>query len=300
MSRAHIFRRLSTSAVIPAALAGAVAVAGLGGSLTTGAQHQSLGGHVQLASASYPTDGMSFDMTNVDADQYDAIINFIRGRAGAWSIYQSIRVTRTSDDYFPLTLSVGQSRVTLIINARNLYVTGWFNENTRQYVRLDNAGPGGMAGQNGQPQNRTWLNYGDMERAAGVDRGSLGITMGAIQGSITDLARGNSQDQARALLVLVQALSEGARFDFISYRIGQAMRNHSTFYAGSSSVVNGGSRALQLTSLDLENNWGGLSQAAENATQNHFPLNYQIGSGSFTTMQALDEQLAMALYIKMA
>ncbi|MCL6735017.1 ribosome-inactivating family protein [Streptomyces neyagawaensis] len=296
MSRAHIFRRLSTSAVLSAALAGAVALAGLGGNLTTGAQHQSLGGHVQLASATEPTDGMSFDMTNVDADQYDAIINFLRERAGGWSIYQNIRVTRTKDDYFPLTLSVGQSRITLIFNARNLYVTGWYNEQTHQYVRLGD-GPGGMPGQNGRTDERNWLNYSRMEAAAGVDRGSLGITMGAIQGAISDLARGNSRDQARALLVLVQAFAEGARFDFISYRIGHAMRNSGIFYAGSSSFINGGSGAIELTSMDLENNWGGLSDAAENSTQNHVPLNYHIGSGSFTSMQALDEQLALALYI---
>ncbi|AZQ36289.1 hypothetical protein EJ357_24865 [Streptomyces cyaneochromogenes] len=300
MSRAHIFRRLSTSAVLPAALAGAVALAGLGGTLTTGAQHQSLGGHVQLAAENYPTDGMSFDMTNADADQYDAIINFLRERGGGWTLYQSIRLTKDKNDYFPLTLRVGQTAVTLIFNARNGYVTGWFNEQTRRYVRLNDEGPGEMAGQVGTTGNRPWLNYTDMERVAGVGRGDLGITLGSIQGSISDLAGSNNSDQARALLVLIQALSEGARFDFISYRIGRAMRSFSTFYAGSSSVINGGSGAVQLTSLDLENNWGGLSQAAENATQNHFPLNYQIGSGSITSMQALDEQLAMALYIKMA
>ncbi|MGC9537378.1 ribosome-inactivating family protein [Streptomyces sp. UG1] len=298
MSRAHIFRRLSASAVLPAALAGAVLVAGVGGDLTTGAQHQSLGGHVQLASATAPTDGMSFDMTNADADRYDAIINFLRGRGGGWSLYQSIRVTRTSDDYFPLTLSVGRSRVTLIFNARNMYVTGWFNEVTRHYIRL-NEGPGSLPGQNGATENRNWLNYNDMERAGQIDRGSQGITMGSIQGAISDLANGNWRDSARGLLVLVQALSEGARYDFISYRITHAMRNNGIFYAGASSNVNGGSGALSLTALDLENNWGPLSQAVENATQNHFPVNYQIGSGAFTTMQAIDEQLAMALYIKM-
>ncbi|WP_030945499.1 ribosome-inactivating family protein [Streptomyces sp. NRRL S-646] len=294
MSRAHIFRRLSTSAVLSAALAGAVALAGLGGDLTTGAQHQSLGGHVQLAAENYPTDGMTFDLTNAGPDRYDAIINFLRERGGSWNLYGSIRLTKDKNDYFPLTLRVGQTAITLIFNARNGYVTGWFNEQTHQYVRL-NEGPGSYEGQEGQ--NRNWLNYSQMEAAAGVDRGSLGITMGAIQGSISDLARGANRDQARALLVLVQALSEGARFDFISYRIGQAMRNNGIFYAGSSSVINGGSGAIQLTSLDLENNWGGLSQAVENATQNGWPINYQIGSGAFTRMQAIDEQLAMALYI---
>ncbi|MFM9613549.1 ribosome-inactivating family protein [Streptomyces sp. V2] len=299
MSRARIFRRLSTSAVLPAALVGAVALAGLGGNLATGAQHRSLGGHVQLASATAPTDGMTFDMTNVTPDQYDAIINFLRDRGGGWNIYQSIRVTRTSDDYFPLTLQVGGNRVTLIFNARNMYVTGWVNEANGHYVRLG-AGPKTVPWQRGTTDDRNWLNYSDMERAAQIDRGSQGITMRTIQSAVTDLANGNWRDSARALLLLTQAFAEGSRYDFISYRIGHAMRNNGIFYAGSSSMVNGGSGALSLTALDLENNWGGLSQAVENATQNHFPVNYQIGSGSFTTMQAIDEQLAMALYIKMA
>jgi len=298
MSRARIFRRISTSAVLPAALVGAVAVAGLGGSLTTGAQHESLGGHIQLANATTPTDGMTFDMTNASPDQYGAIINFLRGRGGGTALYQSIRLTRTSDDYFPLSLQVGQNQVTLIFNARNMYVTGWFNETTRHYVRLG-AGPATMPGQSGTTDNRNWLNYNDMERAAQTDRGSQGITLRTIQSAVTDLTSGNWRDNARALLVLTQAFAEGSRYDFISYRIGQAMRNNGIFYAGSSSLVNGGSGAISLTSLDLENNWGGLSQAVENATQHHFPINYQIGSGSFTTMQAIDEQLAMALYIKM-
>ncbi|MFC8350129.1 hypothetical protein [Streptomyces sp. NPDC057280] len=43
MSRAHIFRRLSTWAILPTALADAVA--DLGGNLTTAAQLHSLGGH---------------------------------------------------------------------------------------------------------------------------------------------------------------------------------------------------------------------------------------------------------------
>jgi len=298
MSRAHIFRRLSKAAVLPAALAVAVVAASLSGSLTTGAQHQSLGEHIKLASATAPTDGMTFNMTNASPDQYDNIINFLRGRGGGWSIYQSIRVTRTSDDYFPLTLQVGQRSITLIFNARNMYVTGWINEVTGQYIRLGE-GPNTLTWQRGATENRNWLNYSDMERAGQIDRGGQGITMGAIQGAITDVANGNWRDSARGLLVLVQAFAEGARYDFISYRIGQAMRNSGIFYAGSSSLINGGSGAIQLTSLDLENNWGPLSRAAENSTQNHVPLDYQIGSGRFTSMQALDEQLALALYYKL-
>ncbi|MFF0087198.1 ribosome-inactivating family protein [Streptomyces canus] len=126
----------------------------------------------------------------------------------------------------------------------------------------------------------------------------MGITMGSIQGAITDLAGSNSRDQARALLVVVQAFAEGARYDFISYRVGQAMRNSGIFYAGSSSTVSGngsGQDEFQVTGLQLENNWENLSNAATNSTQNHTSPNCPIGNGRFTTMQAIDAQLAVAL-----
>ncbi|MBD0841581.1 MULTISPECIES: ribosome-inactivating family protein [unclassified Streptomyces] len=303
MSRAHLIRRISASAVLPAALAGAVLVAGMGGNLTAGAQHQSLGGNVQLANASVPTDGFSYDLTNLGgsaaASRYNAIINDIRGRLRGTRLYNSIILTPGSTDYFDVTLAVGNGSITLVFDARNLYVTGWRNNRNGVYYRMG-AGPRELPGQNGATQNRGWLNYSDMERAAQIGRGSLGITMGTIQGAVSDLAnaQGNDRDRARALLILVQAFAEGARFDFISYRVGQAMRNSGVFHAGDSSTVSGngsGQDEFHVSALQLENNWENLSTTARNSTQNHTNPNFAIGDGRFTTMAAIDAQLAVAL-----
>ncbi|GLP64877.1 hypothetical protein TUSST3_14970 [Streptomyces sp. TUS-ST3] len=304
MSRAHLIRRIGTSAVLPAALAGAVLVAGMGGDLTAGAQRQSLGGHVQLANALVPTDGFSYALRDTNGDgaagMYNGIINDIRGRLRGSRLYNNIVLTQGGNDFFDVTLAVGNgdNAITLIFNARNLYVTGWRNDRTGVYYRMG-AGPSTVPGQVGDTQERNWLNYSAMERAAQTDRGNLGITMGSIQGAITDLATsGNNRDVARAMLILVQAFAEGARYDFISYRVGQAIRNSGIFYAGSSSTVSGngsGQDEFQVTGLELENNWETLSNAAMNATQNHTSPNVQIGSGRFTTMQAIDAQLAVAL-----
>ncbi|MDG5804699.1 ribosome-inactivating family protein [Streptomyces ossamyceticus] len=304
MFGAHLIRRISTSAVIPAALAGAVLVAGTGGTLTTGAQHTSLGGNVQLANALVPTDGFSYALSDVHGDaaagMYNSIINDIRGRLRGTHLYNNIVLTQGGNDFFDLTLAVGsgQNSITLVINARNLYVTGWRNNRTGVYYRMG-AGPATLPEQTGATQPRNWINYSDMERAGQIDRGSMGITMGSIQGAVSDLATtNNSRDQARALLILVQAFAEGARFDFISFRIGQAIRNSGIFFAGSSSTVSGngsGQDEFQVTGLQLENNWETLSNAATNATQNHTSPNVRIGNGRFTTMAAIDAQLAVAL-----
>ncbi|MGW2567428.1 ribosome-inactivating family protein [Streptomyces sp. NPDC001537] len=301
MSRARLIRRISTSAVLPAALAGAVLVAGVGGNVTTGAQHTSLGRHVRLVDENVPTDGFTYDLTGLGggdaATVYNRIINDIRNRARGGNLYGSISRTERRNDYFDLTLGVGQNSLTLIFNARNLYVTGWRNNRTGTYIRLGE-GPSTLPGQNGRTQTRNWLNYDDMERAGQIDRSTQGITMGAIQGAVGDVAGGNWRDSARGLLVLVQAFAEGARYDFISYRIQQAMRNSGIWYSGSRDTVSGngsGQDEFHVSGLELENSWGPLSNTVQQATNNHIAPNFQIGDGRFTTLAAIDAQLAMAL-----
>ncbi|MFF7950246.1 ribosome-inactivating family protein [Streptomyces griseorubiginosus] len=300
MSRAHLFRRISTSAVLPAALASAVLVAGMGGNLTTGAQHTTLGTHVRLANAVVPTDGFSYDLNGLAgsnaANTYNQVISDIRGRLRSGNQWGSIARTERSNDFFDVTFAVGQNSVTLIFNARNLYVTGWRNNRTGAYVRLGE-GPNNLPGQNGATDNRNWLNYTDMERAGQVDRSTQGITMGSIQSAVSDLSGTNWRDQARALLVLVQAFAEGARYDFISYRIQRAMRNSDIFYSGTWDAVssNGWGDEFHVSAVQLENNWEALSNAVQNYTQNHTAINFAIGDGRFTTISAIDAQLAVLL-----
>ncbi|MDX2757219.1 ribosome-inactivating family protein [Streptomyces europaeiscabiei] len=304
MSRAHLIRRIATTAVLPAALAGAVLVSGTGGGLTTGAQHQSLDGQTQLVDSILPTDGMSYHLRDISggavAETYNSIINDIRGRVRGARLYNNIILTQGANDFFDVTLAVGngENSITLIFNARNLYVVGWRNNRTGVYYRMD--GPSRLPGQIGDTQHRNWLNYSDMERAGEIDRGNMGITMGAVQGAVSDMATTtNSRTQARALLILVQAFAEGARYDFISYRVSQAIRNNGVFHTGSSSTVSGngsGQDLYEVTGLELENNWQTLSDAVTNATHNHTNPNVRIGDARFTTLQAIDAQMAFALH----
>ncbi|MFC8363327.1 ribosome-inactivating family protein [Streptomyces griseorubiginosus] len=300
MSRAHLFRRISTSAVLPAALASAVLVAGMGGNLTTGAQHTTLGANVRLANALVPTDGFSYDLTGLAgsnaANTYNQVIRDIRGRLRSGNQYGSIARTERGNDFFDVTFAVGQNSITLVFNARNLYVKGWRNNRTGQYVRLGDDAPQNLPGQNGATQNRNWLNYTDLERAGQVDRSTQGITMGSIQSAVSDLSGSNWRDQARALLVLVQAFAEGARYDFISYRIQQAMRNSGIWYSGTwDTVTSNGVDTFHVNGLALENNWESLSNAVQNYTDRHTPVNFAIGDGRFTTIGAIDAQLAVSL-----
>ncbi|WP_327316504.1 ribosome-inactivating family protein [Streptomyces sp. NBC_01235] len=307
MSRANVFRKLRTSAVVPAALVGALAVNGVTG-ITATHHPSSPGEQVRLVDETVPTDGMSYDMTTgVHKDlahRYDAIINDIRGRLRGTHLYGNTLLTRNTDDYFPVTLAMGRSQITLVLNARNLYVVGWRNDGTNRYYRLGE-GPKTYGG--AHPVNLPWLNYTDVEQAAGIGRDGLGISLSSIQGSISDLGNlhytAAGRTQARALLILTQALAEGARFDFISYRISEAIRGGHSYYPGTSSTIssngsNRGNSLFDVTGLDFENNWGGISNALQSATHNHTAPRYHIGQGSLTTLSAIDAQLAVALWHK--
>ncbi|WP_216587963.1 ribosome-inactivating family protein [Streptomyces brasiliscabiei] len=296
-----VIRRAFGSAVLPAALAGALAVTTMSGLAT----HHETPGQIGLVAQDAPTNGQSYDMTPTDratfGARYDGIISWIRGRLEATPLYGGITLTRNQDDYFPVTLRMGASRsVTLIFNARNLYVVGFRNDAENRYYRLG-AGPANF--NNSQVTHLNWLNYTNMESAAGIGRGSLAINMGSIQGSISDITNPNisNANAARALMILVQAFAEGARFDFFSYRISQSIRTGAnSFYAGqSSSISSNGANStpsmIEVTGLDFENNWGTLSTAARSATQNHTSPHVHLGSGYITTLSAIDAQLAIAL-----
>ncbi len=304
MSRFNVLRRLRPVTVVPAVLAGALAVTSVSGLAET--PRTSLGHEVQLVDSEKPTDGMSYDLTTGVhrelAGRYDAIINNIRQRLQGTRLYGNIILARNTDDYFGVTLAMGRSQITLVLNARNLYVVGWRNDGTNLYYRLGE-GPETF------PGSRTvhldsWLNYNGMEAAAGIGRGSLGISLGTIQGSISDLGnlhyRTAGRSQARALLILTQAFAEGARADFISYRVSQAIRGGHSYYPGESSTIssngsNSGASMIDVTGLDFENDWGDLSRAAQNATHNHTAPHFHIGNGYLTTLSAIDAQLAVAL-----
>ncbi|WP_427919232.1 ribosome-inactivating family protein [Streptomyces sp. cg40] len=287
-------------AAIPAVL-GALLVTGV--SELAPSAPSGLGG-IQLAAADRATDGMSYNLSMSNqaqfANAYDNLIGAIRGRVHSVRLYGNVSLTRNVDDYFGITLASGSSTVTLVMNARNLYVVGWWNMSTNVYYRLGEGPTMPVAA--GSSQNRNWLSYSQMENAAGANRVNVPIELSTIQRSIEDLGgRGSTpqSSQARALMILVQTLSEGARFDFISYRISQAIRGGRNWTAGQTDFVSGdgssSSQGIGVTGADLENNWSTLSTAVVSATQNATQPNVQIGGGRFTTLAAIDAQLAIAL-----
>ncbi|MET8976321.1 ribosome-inactivating family protein [Streptomyces sp. NPDC004539] len=303
MSRSSVLGKIRPRTVIPAVLVGALAVTGL-----SQAPHTSLGDDVKLASATTPTDGVSYEMaTGVHSEiahRYDRIIDDLRRRVNGTPLYGGITLARNVDDYFPVSLVMDEhNSVTLVFNARNLYIVGWRNDATNQYYRLGE-GPSTYAGARANELD-DWVNYNGMERHAAISRDSLGISLTTIQGSIRELgsARYTSagRDQARALLILTQAFAEGARFDFIANRVSDAIRNSQSYTTGTSSVISsnrptGGGPFLNVNAVDFENNWSGLSIAALQSTRNHVTPHYRIGDGYLTTMEAIDAQLAVALW----
>lgn len=298
----QIFSRKALRTAAVSAAAGSallVAVAGTSGQTAT---HSTALGQTQLVNATQPTDGMSYDMSPTDwgqfADRYSAVINDIRGRLRTTPLYGNMRLSQRTNDFFPVTLAMGRSQITLVINARNLYVVGWRNDGTNTYYRL-NEGPGTYG--SARTVNLPWLNYNDMESAAGTSRANLNISMGTLQGSLSTLGSLNNvsnSDRARSLLIVTQAIAEGARFDFISYRVDNAMRHGSNWNPSFSTTVssNGASSStIDVTGLDLENNWARLSDAAIAAVNDGRPPHVRIGSGYLDTLSAIDAQVAIAL-----
>ncbi|MGW0580948.1 ribosome-inactivating family protein [Streptomyces sp. NPDC002920] len=299
-------RRLGTTALLPALLAGAVLFADA--SAPSSPAHHNLGG-IQTVASDRVTDGHSFDMSTSDPaefkSRYDAVITEIRRRAGTTQIYGNIRLTAASNDYFDITLANrAGDQTSLVFNTRDMYVVGYRNLGENRYYRFSgpsNPYPGAVPP--GNVRQRNWLNYADMERAANTNRGSLQISQAAIRDAITNIGNVNpasEQFQARSVLTLVEAFAEGARFDYISYNLGRALGRGTSWRAGETSQIssngsNSGGSMITVSGLDFENNWSTISRAAESSARNGTPPNARVGSGSLTTLSAIDAQLALAL-----
>ncbi|WP_217545386.1 ribosome-inactivating family protein [Streptomyces sp. GbtcB6] len=304
-----IVRRLGTTALLPALLAGAVLLADADADGAPAPRSTALG-DIRTVASDKVSDGTSHDLSASDPEDfkraYDGVVEQIRRRTGSSRLYNNIVLTAAGNDYFDITLANrAGDQVSLVFNARNLYVEGYRNLGENRYYRFGgpaNPYPGTV--RNDRVVERNWLNYADMQRAASVnDRGVLEINQGAIRNAISSLGNATAateQVQARSMLILVQAFAEAARFDYISYNLGQALGQGRSWRSGQQSEVssngsNSGGSMITVSGLDFENDWSALSQAAERSTRNGTAPNVRVGSGSLTTMSAIDAQLALAL-----
>ncbi|MEU3567534.1 ribosome-inactivating family protein [Kitasatospora sp. NPDC036755] len=160
------------------------------------------------------------------------------------------------------------------VNPSNLYVWGFSNENgvTYQFNDIGNAlqtrisettSPTPPVNPNVQTMN-IGSNYNALSQAAGRNRGAMPISWIDLRYSIVQLAAesnpwGNRQATARSLSLMIQALSEAARFNDVEGTFRAAMNNW-------------GVRQLPQAQQNLENSWDALSRfyqrasAGQNAT----------------------------------
>ncbi|WP_416874296.1 ribosome-inactivating family protein [Kitasatospora sp. SC0581] len=160
----------------------------------------------------------------------------------------------------------GQRRhVELWINPSNLYLWGYSNQygDTYQFNDLNGAlqsrisettTPAPPVSRNVQTLN-FGSNYNSLSTAAGRGRESMPISWNDMRGSILHLAGennpwGNRQATARSLSLMIQSLSEAARFNDVEGTFRAAMTDWNV-------------RSLPIQQQYLENSWDALSRFYE-------------------------------------
>ncbi|XP_027352168.1 abrin-a-like [Abrus precatorius] len=102
--------------------------------------------------------------------------------------------------------------------------------------------------------------YGDLVRWAHQNRTQIPLGLRALTHAISFLRSGgdDNEEKARTLIVIIQMVSEAARFRYISNRVRVSIRTGTAFQPDPAM-------------LSLENRWDRLSGAVQQATQDTFP-----------------------------
>lgn len=309
----HVLRRLGVSLAVPAALAGAVYLTGP----DTGSASHSLT-NVQLAASDSLSGNINANFNTGSrynwANTYNSVISQIRARVSNGSVRDGILRQRPANvpDYFAVHFQSGvhTPQLSLVFNAANLYVVGYYNHATNTYVRMG-AGPANPVG--AAHVRNDFLRQGDygyLERVGHFDRADQTLGMGALSAALSTLSNGRplgsvaatqTAEQARAITTMIQMFAEGARFDFISSNIAQWTRDDRTYTAGSFVQVRGdGGTAVELAptspvnAIDFENVWAQLSRYVRDRINDGRTFRFAVG-GSLVllNLQAAANQLAV-------
>nr|WP_239157671.1 ribosome-inactivating family protein [Streptomyces sp. SID13726] len=240
------------------------------------------------------------------ANAYNNTISELRRRVTDGTFREGILRERTAEQFFSVNLvAPDHPQVRLVFNTANLYVVGY--ETGGRYTRFGDEGPSDPFNLGASHVRSSFLRQGDytyLERQGavrfpgGFDRGSQGLGAQGMWRAFETLANPNADvpASARAITLFIQALAEGARFDFMSTNIGQAMRDGDEFTSGSHRPVSGnggvGGPLHQVTGIDFQNNWSQISRAIIN-WGNTGAIRIVVGSVVFTTIAALATQIAV-------
>lgn len=166
----------------------------------------------------------------------------------------------------------GEMTVTLALDVINAYVVGYRAGGYSIFLRPDNTDAEDANLNLFQGTQRSTLgftgSYGDLQRVAERNRENLDLGPSALDQSISAMYRfanprpGDDEDQdagrlARAFLVVIQMVSEAARFRFIERLMANRIRLNED-------------SAPHASITELENSWGALSRAIQESNQGMF------------------------------
>ncbi|KAI1143198.1 ribosome-inactivating protein [Hypoxylon sp. FL0543] len=223
-----------------------------------------------------------FDIENSDGADYTQFIQRLRDNVASGDVcyYLPVLARQSSvpNRWFDVVLRAGGRAVTLRIRSDNLYLDGYQVGST--WFEFQHGGPSLIP-------NSTMLRFdGSYTRLEGVARqGREAIPLGqqALVNAVHALVDPNINDQARArqLMVVIQMICESMRFQSINRHLAD---NWGTSSPPPSTLVN------------LENAWGGLSEAllhAEQDTVTHV-FRYRVDNNlEFHTVGAAAGAIAM-------
>lgn len=220
----------------------------------------------EKASAANDGQDITWDIGNgnAGASRYTTMVEAVRQRASQGRFLHD-RTHRTrpdaTNDTFSVDISVqdegasNPNRIRVHIRASDLFVIGWLNQNENIYNRLDantpilaDCPPDGASCAALTPRDTPFNgSYLSLERQAG-DRANIPLSPNSARQAVRDLSRSGSSNaqQARGMIVLIQAISEAARFRPIE----EMVRNTYTTEAATPSA----------TLRELENSWDPMSE----------------------------------------
>ncbi|MFF5965206.1 ribosome-inactivating family protein [Streptomyces collinus] len=318
----HITRRIGVTMVLPAVLAGGLVVAGQhspsAGSAAAGPVSL---GHIQKVDAQTTTNNIVANFNSGSptswVSTYNSVIAQIRNRATRGTLREGIlnEVPANNDDYFAVHFQegVGNPQVSVVFNAANMYVVGYYNHARGEYIRMG-AGPDRLDGATTVNNflTRTDYTYLESRNIGNFDRGTPNLGIGALSSAIDTLADRRPlrsvpatqlEAQARAITTIIQMFSEGARFDFISANIARAAQNGQGFTAATVVPIagngadpgQGNPTVGTVTAIDFENDWARLSQYVRGILITGGAVNFAVGQFlRFTTVQGIANQLAIS------
>ncbi|KAI0841844.1 ribosome-inactivating protein [Hypoxylon sp. FL0890] len=224
-----------------------------------------------------------FDIENSDGADYTQFIQRLRDNVASGDLCYYLpvlsRQSSTPSRWFDVTLRAGGQAVTLRIRSDNLYLDGYQRGST--WYEFQHGGPALIPG---STRLRFDGSYTRLEGVARQGREAIPLGQQALVNAVHALSDADINDQARArqLMVVIQMICESMRF--------QSINRHLANNWGSTSAP------PPSTLVNLENAWGGLSEAllhAEQDTVSH-AFRYRVDNDlEFHTVGAAAGAIAM-------